>query len=837
MDNLKIFAKRFSKSIQRRFTNRTVAFKGVTVAPDLALKHEESNIKAKQQRGADPESTNARLTSDRMRDLFDYEHHKRKYCLPTVAPGETRLDNALRNGPNSRAKKKARDLLQYERRKSKLYPPTVAPDETRLDDALRNGLNSRARKKATKLLSEKNCGKSIEQVWNESVTNHQKDIQRAILLLKADQSPCFRLEEKAAVTDRRIAKLMKEIPYYSPKRSELHQFNGAVCFDSSEENIVCRHLATHQQLQQKLNNDLKFDYAQFADTNAIRANVPFEIDKTIEHLLVQATETHLFHNRDFGKLLVKQFMKMKTENETNRLILLSSINHMMNLTLKIKEKDGKPYYVATLFDPNITTSHIRVASDNMSTFEALALKNFIKSKYHYNWYYQAKEISLIFVHPKKKTTSFSAQAVNNRTLTSSIEDKDIDATAIHFILANGFAGELRRLKRIIENRPKSEILRLLFSRNYAGFPGLFVALQDGHANTIKAFSELLKLVPCRERAELVAAKFTDGTPGLLMALLRGHAEAVKNFSELLKLVPLRKRAGLVAAKSTDGTPGLFESLLNGHAEAVKAFGKLLILVPPDARAELIAAKNAEGFPGLLMALQNGHAEAVKAFGELLILVPPDARAELISAKLEGHPGLFEALLNGHAETVKAFGELLILVPPEARAELIAAKNAEGLPGLLMALHNGHAEAVKAFGEMLILAPPDARAELIAAKLEGHPGLFEALLNGHAEAVKAFGELLILVPPDARAELIAAENAKGLPGLLLALQNGHAEAVKAFGELLKLVPPERRAELIAAEEADGYLYPKFFAARQNGTAGAVKAFDELIELVHARRQMS
>ena len=271
-----------------------------------------------------------------------------------------------------------RTLLTYARRKNKLYPPNASrAQETGLDRALRDGLDDNAREEARNFLRQAAPGKNVQEAWRDAVKENRADVQRAILLLDADQDRSFRLKQEDAVTDQGVAEVMKEIPYFSPKRKLLRNFNCKATFPDTSKAIECRHLVEHRQSVQERRPQIKFDYAQFADKKAIAANVSSDTEAKYNHLLAHAKEARLFHNRDFGKTLVQQLAAMAAGNEASRLILLISTDHAMSVRLKIKEKDGKPPYVVELFDPNHTTSHVRIASDSLSTFETLTLENLI----------------------------------------------------------------------------------------------------------------------------------------------------------------------------------------------------------------------------------------------------------------------------------------------------------------------------------------------------------------------------------------------------------------------------------------------------------------------------
>ena len=646
-----------------------------------------------------------------------------------------------------------RFLLTYARRKNKLYPPNASRDQdTDLDRALQNGLDDRAREAARKLLDQATSGKDVREAWRDAVKAKQLDVQRALLLLKVDRDRGFRLKQEDAVTDQGVAEVMKEIPYFSPKRGLPQNFNCQARFSGTNKEIECRHLVEHRQSEQERSPQIKFDDAQFASKESIAAHVSYDTEAKYRHLLAHATEARLLHNRDFGKALVQQFAAMAAEGEASRLIMLTSTNHAMSVQLRLKEKDGKPHYVAALFDPNLTTSHVRIASDSLLTLETLTLENVIDGEDLYNDYYPEPDgLSMMFVRPSAQEgqamTEPARGTVENRTLTSSIEDREINPTALFYMLETGCAGDLRRLRGEIASRPEKERIELLAAKNAKGVPGLCMALQDGHADAIKAFGELLLLVPEDQRAALLAAKNAEGVPGLYMALQEGHVDAIKAFGELLLLVPEGQRAALLVAKNAKGYPGLYMALQDGHADTVRAFGELLLLAPEDQRTALLAAKDDRNHPGLYFALRAGHAGAIEAFGELLLLVPEDQRAVLLAAKnANGDPGFYMALQNGHADAIEAFAELLAQVPEDQRAALLAAKRNDGDLGLFIALQKGRADAIGAFGELLLQVPKEQRAELLAVTANGKSGLADALKNGRLEVLEQYMEIVKKTAP-------------------------------------------------------------------------------------------
>lgn len=263
-------------------------------------------------------------------------------------------------------------------------------------------------------------------------------------------------------------------------------------------------------------------------------------------------------------MLADQFTLMATDSMATRLILLESTNHAMSVGLKVKKKEGKPHYVAEFFDPNVTASHVRIASESLHTFEMLTLQDFIADKNYQDYYPESDGLSMMFVRPSSQEEPGmpgpAQGAVANRTLTSSIGDQEINATALWHMLRNGFAGDLRHLKGEIARRPENKRIWLLAAKDNCGMPGLYMALQEGHADTIRTFGKLLPLVSPEERSELLMASF-QGVSGLAEALKMGKLEALEQYIEIV-----RNTAPALSAKECTA---LLTVIRRSHATRIK----------------------------------------------------------------------------------------------------------------------------------------------------------------------------------------------------------------------------------------------------------------------------
>jgi len=189
----------------------------------------------------------------------------------------------------------------------------------------------------------------IRRVWEKAMSANRHDILRALLVVGTPDELRELTKDKYAVgqwiealhDDPGLSTVLKEFPYQSAKRGKPKYFNGEVKFPGTKEPIVCRHLATYHQVRQANNPKIKFDYHEFSSTETIANNVKKNIENTHKVLVAQASESHLIDNRRFGQFLVSQFEAMEKEGKQNKLMLVTSTNHSMNIGLRIKKNNGK----------------------------------------------------------------------------------------------------------------------------------------------------------------------------------------------------------------------------------------------------------------------------------------------------------------------------------------------------------------------------------------------------------------------------------------------------------------------------------------------------------------
>ncbi|CDG86051.1 hypothetical protein GJA_5455 [Janthinobacterium agaricidamnosum NBRC 102515 = DSM 9628] len=588
--------------------------------------------------------------------------------------------------------KDMKDLLVRERRRKDLYPDTkVSASETSLDKLLRGRQFDAAQKELNHFIGTKN----IQEVWAELVlTESPKNVAylRAFLILqKPDQDRRFRLlEKKNNIKNPQICKVMKTVPYYSPRRGRPKQLNLQATFIGSEESIVCRHLSTHKLIASRQAwRPFKFPYEQYQSIQSISDHVKPEIEVIRTNLINTVEEAYLVKNQDFGKFLFHQFEKMESTGESEKQILIDSIIHEMNLSLTVKTRDGGKVYVARFSDPNATTTHARSAVVSSKSFETMEITSFIEEDE--DWYYPEgpNKMSAMFVispeDPIENKKHHPAKV--NRTLSDIIGIGKMEATAMHHFLSYGFSGNIRQLHEEINKSAWSaqEWMSFLSAKSASGFPGLYSAFQNGHADAIMAFGELLthlhqKKLSGEDIITLLEGKM-EGSPAFFLGYQMNHPETIKVIATLLQGIPEERRTPLLIARDPyeeGAPPALHYAAEKGHADSIRATVNLLELIPIKDRAGLVAAENEAGIPGLCKALENGHADTVKAFDEFKSFLPKEDWARALVTEHHGK-ALLSTLKNENvnARHVQAAQEYLDIIrsllpemPLKKREELL-----------------------------------------------------------------------------------------------------------------------------------------------------------------------
>ena len=531
---------------------------------------------------------------------------------------------------------------------------------TPLDHALQTGDFEEVRAALEDKMQQE--GKSTNDLWHAAMQEGNKSILRALLIVGKPDELRELITLKMNVgewkeklrDDPGLSAVLKEFPYQSAKRGWPESFNGEAYFaNSSTKKITCQHLATYQLKEQALKPRRKFDYSKFKNPEVIREHVKPDIEETFQVFRTQAPEKHLIDNAEFGQFLARQFEAMENKDKRPRKMLIQSTQHVMSLTLMIKEKQGKKSFVAQFYDPNETTSSTRSKADSPQTFEMQTIEEYLEggATTLREYYPEAKKRperpiqgkSMIFVYPEGEagegSVSSSVSSANS-TLTSPLKLTDVDDVVIWHLMCLGLAGNLRQLRDHFNTFSERTRIELLFGKyGLTRCTALDVGMLEGHVEAIKAYDDLLASISLEPRMKLLAEKNDIGMPAIYIAMLYRHPGAIKAYGEMLASTYAEFcESRLVKRQKID-------------------LDELPSLTFEEQFIELFAAKNAKGIPALYTIMKRGDAgdvELLEAYGELLKPLPPDKQAELLLAKMytdpcKGQSGLEIAIKKGKFE--------------------------------------------------------------------------------------------------------------------------------------------------------------------------------------------
>jgi hypothetical protein len=123
-----------------------------------------------------------------------------------------------------------------------------------------------------------------------------------------------------------------------------------------------------------------FSYAFAATPQAISENVTSETVHEQEGIMIGSQADALFDTDGFGDMLSQQFQRMAPGDK--RFFMASTPNHMLGVELQVKEAMHagtlRREYVVNLYDPNKTTTHIRVVAHDAQWFESKSLGHWLE---------------------------------------------------------------------------------------------------------------------------------------------------------------------------------------------------------------------------------------------------------------------------------------------------------------------------------------------------------------------------------------------------------------------------------------------------------------------------
>lgn len=433
------------------------------------------------------------------------------------------------------------------------------------------------------------------------------------------------------------------MPYYSekPDRGNSVSLNCLVPYPGleagSKEMVECRHLSLTWAAQ--LDAAGKPDYAAFSSKDAIKKNVPPESEALFFQLLTSAPEAHLVPLTGWGEFVASQLKLLEaTGGPAARQLVVNSGNHSMALELKVKQGGDGPRYVAKFYDPNLTATHKRVASNSIAQFETLKVSDLLKKNSLLQTYFGKESVAMVIAVPPGGPAPLPPPPGNDPERRLAGPVPPLDESVMCPLLSLGFAGTLRDIKdQVTElaSRDPDKAERLLSARASDGTSGLALALGDGHTHAVSAFVDLVAAsgLPKSVQMRLLAPQSPKGAFSLDNALGNGRPETVQAYLAGLDRHPLlndNNKALLLAMRGPEGRPALVHAMSTGAPDTLALLAGRIARLNIDAKARctLLLAIDNDKSPGLAEPMQVNAAERVAAFTKAVLDSPMSDREKV-----------------------------------------------------------------------------------------------------------------------------------------------------------------------------------------------------------------
>lgn len=295
--------------------------------------------------------------------------------------------------------------------------------------------------------------------------------------------------------------------------------NGKAPFINGNGVIVCRHSSAQFVIDTLSNPKGKVNFRQFSTEQSLTNHVLPESEQIYNKLRYQAKQIHLIPNDNFGAFLSTQFLQMEADHVFVRACLIESSSHAMAFSLRIKTNSaGKKIYGVQFMEPNIgEASPIHSQNTNHHHLATQMLRNYIKNKQNYSFYYKKTEdeYSLVFVHDTASITHQSEQLSPITQLTS-CDISELAPIHIWLMMQHNLSIDLLNLKAKLVELSQQDLHEVLgidgFIVDLPALTGISLAPIEeafacGHVEAIKAYGELVTLVTDqKKRAELLAVE-------------------------------------------------------------------------------------------------------------------------------------------------------------------------------------------------------------------------------------------------------------------------------------------------------------------------------------------
>lgn len=498
------------------------------------------------------------------------------------------------------------------------------------------------------------------------------------------------LAPRTALPDTKTQKPKHE-PYYSekPDRWNSVQLNGKVPYpgapEGSNEVIECRHLALTWASQLQATG--KPDYKALNSEEAIRKNVRPDVGALNFRLLTSAPEVHLVPLQNWGEFVAGQLKSLEAAGDpAAKQLLVGSVNHSMALELKVKpDADGNGMrYVANFYDPNLTATHKRMASNDIAHFEALKISDLLLDRSTLDDYFGDESIAMVMALPPGGPASLPARpgAEPERRLAGPVPP--LDRSVIDPLLTYGFAGTLRDIKdQVVElaRQDPAKAEHALAVQSWDGTAGLTLAMVDGHKHAVGAFVDLVAAtgLPKPVQMSLLKAQAPENLLNIDSVMGTAWLESARAYCDGLARHPSlngNDRALLMDLRDANGLSPMAFAMISGTPDTVAALAAQIahLDVAPETRCRMLIARDGEGVQALGDAMACNAADRVAAYVTAVLDSPMSDQEKMHVLQADAPPGglLTEARQQGASLAIDAYRNAVrgSTLPASAKAVLL-----------------------------------------------------------------------------------------------------------------------------------------------------------------------
>jgi hypothetical protein len=525
-----------------------------------------------------------------------------------------------------------------------------------------------------------------------------------------------------------------------PARREINR-NGVYTMRSGEL-AVCRHITTWwfgartarraEKLRGELDpsNDM---YAALSSRRLFRNALTSATTQQYFNALEGATRNIMVGNDRFGQVVESEFRRLRRGDiPATSQFQMNSSSHAMGLELKVKHgRKGKPEYSLVFYDPNMSTTHVRIKYHQCRGARDLTLTSLIASG-DMNALYFRNHLPVVTLSDLD-----SLQPGKKRSLKLMLTEREkASPPALNLAVLDQFDGAARALLADLRDMPDGAVdwkSLLVFTPHASMLPLLITALDADLPQTAQFLIEYA-ITLCAEgtldKADLfkilqdpLQVNTQTWTP-LFVACANNKWQFI---DQLINALVKPEADGLATAKE-------YESLLaNGGVGRPSPLANAIKCDQIGAGVSMV-----EG----LLKLTNANRITRDQFIRLLGSHGHNGVQAIEGAFARGESELVVALMD------PVIGTQTVAFLPWETAKVLGAPRADGTPALRATYQAGHAGFLAAYGKLVLSAvsrerilPLDAVMLLTAARPDETPCEALRAIAPNGDMLRTLGGLL------------------------------------------------------------------------------------------------